>query len=91
MAWACGVRVRATAAVLYRAAVGCMSSCWNFCSVVLGCCAWRRRFLDVVVVFCHLPDDPCNKSNRQKSDDLDPTTIGLPITNAKSPTTPNMG
>ena len=48
----CSVRVRATCAVLYCAAVGCMNSCWNCCSVVLDCGAWRCPFFDVVVIFC---------------------------------------
>ena len=52
MAWACGVRVRAIAAVLYCAAVGCVDKCRIWYSVVVGCCVWRRLFLGFVVVFC---------------------------------------
>ena len=59
MACACGVRVRATVAVLYCAAVGCMNSCWNCCSVVLGCSAWRCLFFDVVCYFLLLLGSCC--------------------------------
>ena len=52
IACACGVRARATSAVLYCAAVGCMNNCWNCCSVVLGCTTWRCLLFDVVVVLC---------------------------------------
>ena len=44
--------MRATFAVLYCAAVGCMNNCWNCCSAVLGCSACRCLFFEVVVIFC---------------------------------------
>jgi hypothetical protein len=52
MAWACGVRVRATAAELYCASVGFVNMCRMWYSAVLGCCVWHFLFLVVVVVFC---------------------------------------